>query len=493
MPPGLVSVKDAPCKSSAVSLLSRDLRTRSSYFERNAAKSRASALLITGTTRKRVPSLRSLSTASPRWIPGSSRAGAPVSSRRNENVIAGISRAARTSAYATTWVNEIFSLRPAALIAPLSSLRRASSTSTGTARKLVAVGIVRLCSMYPISAAGGPLIGTSLASGGRGGSGAPAVAAAARCLAVSRCSITSPRRISPFGPEPLTNARSTSSRSAIRRAGRSANVSPRAAAGAEAFVGTAGGAAAARERAGLPAGRGALTSIVRSLAPTATVSPARTKISAIAPDCGAGISTSTLSVVTSSSGSPSATYSPGLRRSSTTDPSVTDSPISGRTTSIVSTGPLRGGAPLPFADTPVSAPATAPLPLDVSISARTAPTRTTSPAPARISAIVPEAVAGTSTSTLSVVTSTRASPALTKSPTCLRHSTIEPSVTDSPISGRVTLIRVSATISLPCSCHRAAAPPSAWWRDVPFYLCAYGRSTTITAATRGGRIIAARA
>ena len=59
----------------------------------------------------------------------------------------GISCAARTSAYAMRCVNETFSLRPAALIAPLSSLRRASSTSTRSVRKLVAVGIARLCSM----------------------------------------------------------------------------------------------------------------------------------------------------------------------------------------------------------------------------------------------------------------------------------------------------------------------------------------------------------
>ncbi len=57
--------------------------------------------------------------------------------------------------------------------------------------------------------------------------------------------------------------------------------------------------------------------------------------------------------------------------------------------------------------------------------------------------MIPEAVAGTSTSTLSVVTSTRASPSATKSPTRLRHSTMEPSVTDSPISGSVTLTIVS--------------------------------------------------
>ncbi len=74
-------------------------------------------------------------------MPGSRRAGLPSSSRRNEYVMNGISRAARTIAYAMRCVNEIRSLRPAAFTAPLSSLRRASSTSTAMPRKLVAVGM----------------------------------------------------------------------------------------------------------------------------------------------------------------------------------------------------------------------------------------------------------------------------------------------------------------------------------------------------------------
>ena len=57
MPPGFVSVNVAPVCSSTESLPSRALTTRSSYAARNATKSSASAFLMTGTTRKREPSL----------------------------------------------------------------------------------------------------------------------------------------------------------------------------------------------------------------------------------------------------------------------------------------------------------------------------------------------------------------------------------------------------------------------------------------------------
>src|ERR1700694_5049388 len=60
------------------------------------------------------------------------------------------------------------------------------------------------------------------------------------------------------------------------------------------------------------------------------------------------------------------------------------------------------------------------------------------PASARILVSVPVAGAGTSASTLSVVTSTSASPSRTGSPGCFSHLATVPSVTDSPISGRVT-------------------------------------------------------
>ena len=81
-----------------------------------------------------------------------------------------------------------------------------------------------------------------------------------------------------------------------------------------------------------------------------------------------------------------------------------------------------------------SAPPSAPS----SISASAAPTVIVWPASARILTSLPLAGAGISASTLSVVTSTRASPSRTGSPGCFSHLATVPSVTDSPISGRVT-------------------------------------------------------
>src|SRR6266849_8856655 len=80
------------------------------------------------------------------------------------------------------------------------------------------------------------------------------------------------------------------------------------------------------------------------------------------------------------------------------------------------------------------------------ISASAAPTATVFPASARIFTRVPLAGAGTSASTLSVVTSTSPSPSRTWSPGCLSHLAIVPSVTDSPISGRVTCMVVWGTV-----------------------------------------------
>src|SRR3954452_12176849 len=65
----------------------------------------------------------------------------------------GMSFAACTIAHAIRWVNESF------LPAPLSCLRRPSSVSTSTVRKLVAVGIERLSFMKRASVAAGPRIG----------------------------------------------------------------------------------------------------------------------------------------------------------------------------------------------------------------------------------------------------------------------------------------------------------------------------------------------
>src|SRR5947207_701745 len=67
-----------------------------------------------------------------------------------------------------------------------------------------------------------------------------------------------------------------------------------------------------------------------------------------------------------------------------------------------------------------------------------APTAIVGPAPARIFSSLPVSRAGTPASTLSVVTSTSDSPSRTESPGCFSHLATVPSVTDSPISGRVT-------------------------------------------------------
>ena len=81
IPPGLVSVIVAPCRSSGDSDPSRVLRIRSSYTSRKPAKSIVSAPLMTGTISVREPSLRCTSTASPRLTCSCTiRCGLPSSS-----------------------------------------------------------------------------------------------------------------------------------------------------------------------------------------------------------------------------------------------------------------------------------------------------------------------------------------------------------------------------------------------------------------------------
>src|SRR6266705_3253600 len=108
----------------------------------------------------------------------------------------------------------------------------------------------------------------------------------------------------------------------------------------------------------------------------------------------------------------------------------------------LSPDPLAGeGTVGVFSDAGVAAAAffAAPSPsVPTAISASAAPTATVFPASARIFTRVPLAGAGTSASTLSVVTSTSPSPSRTWSPGCFSHLAMVPSVTDSPISGRVT-------------------------------------------------------
>ena len=94
MPPGLVSVMFAPCRSSGDSDPSRVLAISSSYTSRNAAKSMLSAPLMTGTISVREPSLRWTSTARPRLTYSCTmRCGLPSTSA-NEWPIAGWSRTA---------------------------------------------------------------------------------------------------------------------------------------------------------------------------------------------------------------------------------------------------------------------------------------------------------------------------------------------------------------------------------------------------------------
>ena len=69
-----------------------------------------------------------------------------------------------------------------------------------------------------------------------------------------------------------------------------------------------------------------------SWVPTGTVSPAWTRISAITPSYGLGISESTLSVDTSNSGSSNSTVSPTCLSQLVSSPSVTVSPSLGMVT-----------------------------------------------------------------------------------------------------------------------------------------------------------------
>src|SRR4051794_30345099 len=119
----------------------------------------------------------------------------------------GQSAAALTMAQATRWVNDSFF--PAAL----SALRRASKASTGTDRKLVAVGIDRLSFMNFTSVAAGPRIGLLDAPAG----GAGPLGAAAWPLP-SSADITSALVTRPRGPEPATASRSTPWALAMRAA-----------------------------------------------------------------------------------------------------------------------------------------------------------------------------------------------------------------------------------------------------------------------------------
>src|SRR5437879_1809628 len=133
---------------------------------------------MTGTTRARLPSFFSTSTARPRLTPcGSRRCGLPSTSW-NAWVMPGSCFAACTIAKPIRCVNEIFF--PRATSWAFSSLRRASSVSTTMSRNEVAVGTDKESVMFWTRRAAGPVIGVKPGAGRReaGGVGCGAVAAA---------------------------------------------------------------------------------------------------------------------------------------------------------------------------------------------------------------------------------------------------------------------------------------------------------------------------
>ena len=239
-----------------------------------------------------------------------------------------MSPAAWTIAQAIRCVKESF------LPAALSSLRLPSSASTGTVRKLVAVGIERLSFMNFTSVAAGPRMGWTSAA-----AGAPLPSTAARTSSL----VTRPR-----GPDPGIASTSSPWALAIRAA--TGVAFPPFVVGAPAAgfvsVGSALGWTGPFE-APAPA------AILHSTDPTATVSSAWTRISVIVPATGDGTSASTLSVEISTNGSSTATTSPVFTRHSSTVPSATESPISGKATSTTSPPPAgassgaAGAAPSP--------------------------------------------------------------------------------------------------------------------------------------------------
>src|SRR4029453_9412434 len=162
----------------------------------------------------------------------------------------------------------------------------------------------------------------SLLSRGRSASAAFATSSLSPC----------PRR-----PEPITSPapRSDSTKS-LRAAGEggisSIPISWRGLGSRSSFLGSVGGAGVSPGDAA--AGIAAPSPIVPSTAPTATVLPDFTAISARTPDAGAGTSTATLSVSSSTRGSSAATASPACLNHWPTVASTTDSPKLGTLISV---------------------------------------------------------------------------------------------------------------------------------------------------------------
>src|SRR2546423_647848 len=193
MVPGFVSVMVAPAKSSGRSLLPRAFSMSDSYVAWKVAKSIRSACLMTGTTRARLPSFFSTSTARPRFTPcGSKRCGFPSTSW-NAWVITGSCFAACTIANPIRCVNEPFFPRAASWA--FSSLRRASSVSTTMSRNEVAVGTDNESVMFWTRRAAGPVMGVRPGDAGSGERGAVPVGAAESTAPCSPLPSTSARLV----------------------------------------------------------------------------------------------------------------------------------------------------------------------------------------------------------------------------------------------------------------------------------------------------------
>src|SRR6266702_4494579 len=170
MVPGFVSVMVAPAKSSGRSLLPRAFSTSDSYVAWKVAKSIPSACLMTGTTRARLPSFFSTSTARPRpMAPGSTRCGLPSMSWK-WCVMAG-----------------------KGVVAAMS-------------RKEVAVGTVRDSVMFATSRAAGPVIGTAPGGAGSTERGAGGAAGAGAGVAAACSVLRAPWMIGSSASFPLSNS-----------------------------------------------------------------------------------------------------------------------------------------------------------------------------------------------------------------------------------------------------------------------------------------------
>ena len=252
---------------------------------------------------------------------------------------------------------------PRSLRISLIALRLASSVSTASSRKDVAVGIERLSFMARARDPAAP----------RSGFASPSITAGAATPLPSAES-TSDLVILPPAPLPFTPDRSTPLAWAARRAtGVARAPSPSSEAGGASSVTPSAGAEGA---AAAPSPEGASPFVISARGlPTSTVSSGPTRILVIVPEAGAGTSASTLSVDTSTTVSPSAIWSPSETCHSSTVPSVTDSPISGMTTSRPppsSSLPAETEASSVVAIPSVSEGVSAPAPLDSAVASSSA-------------------------------------------------------------------------------------------------------------------------